>query len=93
MPLLYGKKKLAAIVHQQRGPQAVTQLELVEGSQAKCTQIPSSSQILLLRVGHTHGEELLVVLVFEQCIRGDPCSASCCSASSENFLAKTQYLS
>lgn len=54
MPLFYGKKQLAAIVHRQQGPQAVTQLELVEGLQAKCTQIPSSSQILPLCVSDTH---------------------------------------
>lgn len=31
MPLFYGKKELAAIVHRQEGPRAVTQLELMEG--------------------------------------------------------------
>jgi len=54
MPLFYGKKQLEAIVHRQQGPQAVTQRELVEGLHAKRTQIPPSSQILLLCVSDVH---------------------------------------
>lgn len=48
MPLFYGKK-LAAIGQR---PQAVTQLKLAEGLLEKCTQISSSSQLLLLCLVH-----------------------------------------
>lgn len=40
---------------------------------------------------HTHGEELLMFLLLEQC--GVPCSASCCKAPPENFWVETQDLS
>lgn len=81
MPLLFGKKELAAIVQQQQGSHTVTKLGLLEGLPSKrYTDTFRQTNIPPMCVWHTHGKELLMVLVYEQCTSGDPWSANSCCA-------------